>query len=72
MTYQKTIDRLRKSFAEGKTKPLAYRKAQLNNLLRLHEEGEDEVRPNPMSKMVKFHVEKAMSFVGKTCRSSRL
>jgi len=44
MAHQPILDRLRRSFLEGKTKPLAYRKAQLQNLLRLHEEGEDEVR----------------------------
>lgn len=37
------IDRLRRSFLSGKSLPVEYRKAQLRNLLRLYDEGENEL-----------------------------
>ena len=38
------VDKLRRSFVAGKSLPIDYRKAQLKNLLRLYDEGENEVR----------------------------
>ena len=37
------VDKLRQSFVSGKSLPLEFRKAQLKNLLRLYDEGENEV-----------------------------
>ncbi len=37
------VDGLRRSFLAGKSLPIKFRKAQLENLLRLYDEGEDEV-----------------------------
>ena len=47
---QAVVDRLRRSFLSGKSLPLEFRKAQLKNLLRLYDEGEDEVTFRSVSK----------------------
>jgi hypothetical protein len=47
------VDKLRRSFVAGKSLPIDYRKAQLKNLLRLYDEGENEVRTTHLYQIIK-------------------
>lgn len=43
MAYQDVMDRARNAFQSGKTKSIAFRRRQLEALLRLYEENRDEM-----------------------------